>query len=284
MTEHRIEKNNGTGLNAFGSQRQLNTYIGAGYRLIWHGQKAAGCDQWLLAWEIVKQLTTADIRSTETLDRRHRRLSEYVSNWCQDFEMELGNAGLDAPLYHEARVRYVREFLALFPDEDSLVYLTMRRAEGEALWNLDRRAEAETVFSALVERLPDEAWGYIGWADQYWLMDDSPKEYETAETIMWRALERPNLQDRSDLLERLADLYDAWGKPEKRDAARAEIKALQQPLEPRREPVQPDIPEFLPEETAVAPVKRKLGRNDPCWCGSGVKYKRCHLRVDQQNR
>lgn len=20
----------------------------------------------------------------------------------------------------------------------------------------------------------------------------------------------------------------------------------------------------------------KLGRNDPCWCGSGVKYKRCH--------
>jgi preprotein translocase subunit SecA len=20
----------------------------------------------------------------------------------------------------------------------------------------------------------------------------------------------------------------------------------------------------------------KLGRNDPCWCGSGKKYKRCH--------
>lgn len=23
--------------------------------------------------------------------------------------------------------------------------------------------------------------------------------------------------------------------------------------------------------------KRKLGRNDPCWCGSGSKYKKCHL-------
>jgi preprotein translocase subunit SecA len=22
----------------------------------------------------------------------------------------------------------------------------------------------------------------------------------------------------------------------------------------------------------------KLGRNDPCYCGSGVKYKRCHGR------
>jgi len=23
--------------------------------------------------------------------------------------------------------------------------------------------------------------------------------------------------------------------------------------------------------------KKKLGRNDPCWCGSGKKYKKCHL-------
>jgi preprotein translocase subunit SecA len=33
-----------------------------------------------------------------------------------------------------------------------------------------------------------------------------------------------------------------------------------------------------------ATVKRdkpKLGRNDPCWCGSGKKYKSCHLRSDE---
>jgi len=27
--------------------------------------------------------------------------------------------------------------------------------------------------------------------------------------------------------------------------------------------------------------KPKVGRNDPCWCGSGKKYKQCHLRSDQ---
>ncbi len=27
---------------------------------------------------------------------------------------------------------------------------------------------------------------------------------------------------------------------------------------------------------------RKLGRNDPCWCGSGIKYKRCHLNRESQ--
>ncbi|MDO5733692.1 MAG: preprotein translocase subunit SecA [Eubacteriales bacterium] len=32
------------------------------------------------------------------------------------------------------------------------------------------------------------------------------------------------------------------------------------------------------------PVRRQTmpGRNDPCWCGSGKKYKNCHLREDEQ--
>ncbi|MBU0639228.1 MAG: SEC-C domain-containing protein [Planctomycetes bacterium] len=25
-----------------------------------------------------------------------------------------------------------------------------------------------------------------------------------------------------------------------------------------------------------------LGRNDPCWCGSGKKYKRCHYESDMK--
>jgi uncharacterized protein YecA (UPF0149 family) len=27
-----------------------------------------------------------------------------------------------------------------------------------------------------------------------------------------------------------------------------------------------------------------LGRNDICWCGSGKKYKRCHLEADEEKR
>lgn len=34
------------------------------------------------------------------------------------------------------------------------------------------------------------------------------------------------------------------------------------------------------------PAKRSItiGRNDPCWCGSGKKYKNCHLREDEQKK
>jgi len=28
--------------------------------------------------------------------------------------------------------------------------------------------------------------------------------------------------------------------------------------------------------TGVVEPKKKLGRNDPCPCGSGKKYKKCH--------
>ena len=29
-------------------------------------------------------------------------------------------------------------------------------------------------------------------------------------------------------------------------------------------------------------MKKKLGRNDPCWCGSGLKYKKCHMGREKQ--
>jgi hypothetical protein len=44
----------------------------------------------------------------------------------------------------------------------------------------------------------------------------------------------------------------------------------------------PARPEPIP--TAIEPIRNsgaKLGRNDRCWCGSGKKYKQCHLRRDQ---
>lgn len=27
---------------------------------------------------------------------------------------------------------------------------------------------------------------------------------------------------------------------------------------------------------------RNIGRNELCWCGSGMKYKKCHLAEDEQ--
>lgn len=58
----------------------------------------------------------------------------------------------------------------------------------------------------------------------------------------------------------------------------------------KRPPKKPDLPPpevmmqrlgMSADERSGPPSNLDLGRNDPCWCGSGKKYKRCHLRSDQ---
>jgi preprotein translocase subunit SecA len=63
-----------------------------------------------------------------------------------------------------------------------------------------------------------------------------------------------------------------------------------EPLRTRRRTPAPKTPlTFRAGEASPAAVKtapqphrtsRKVGRNDPCWCGSGKKYKSCHMRED----
>ncbi len=40
---------------------------------------------------------------------------------------------------------------------------------------------------------------------------------------------------------------------------------------------------LLPRPKGGGP-ELELGRNDACWCGSGKKYKKCHLKSDELKR
>ena len=44
-----------------------------------------------------------------------------------------------------------------------------------------------------------------------------------------------------------------------------------------------DAPVAAARAQTVKRDKPKLGRTEPCWCGSGKKYKQCHLRSDQDS-
>jgi hypothetical protein len=257
---------------------RLDELMQAGYELTRTNQLTAACDRWIETWELVKQMVAPQIRTVEAFDSAHPGMQQFVSNWCSDLEMELGNAGFTDLTYHEHRIRYTREFLSQFPDEEETTYVNFMRAQGEAQWQLGRHDEAEATYATLVERLPDQGWGYIGWADQYWLFDRSPKDYAHAEAIMRRALARPTLQDRGDVLDRLAELYGKWGKPNEQAAITAQFKQSPSALRPVLAPAA-SVPTLQ-----AAPDARKLGRNAPCWCGSGRKYKNCHLDADRRSK
>jgi hypothetical protein len=65
---------------------------------------------------------------------------------------------------------------------------------------------------------------------------------------------------------------------------RAEIEAARQEI---TEVEEPSIYEVcldgfdVVEDETVKRAEPKLGRNEPCWCGSGKKYKKCHLDSDE---
>jgi preprotein translocase subunit SecA len=46
---------------------------------------------------------------------------------------------------------------------------------------------------------------------------------------------------------------------------------------------QPAVSARIPT-TPRSRARPKLGRNDPCWCGSGRKYKHCHLDADRRSK
>jgi uncharacterized protein YecA (UPF0149 family) len=73
--------------------------------------------------------------------------------------------------------------------------------------------------------------------------------------------------------------------------ARKELKNLRAEIEEARQEIaeaeEPSIYDVCLEGFDVVddePFQRaepKLGRNEPCWCGSGKKYKKCHLDSDE---
>lgn len=103
-------------------------------------------------------------------------------------------------------------------------------------------------------------------------LKDTQPEYELGETMLKLALIRPQLQDRGDVLERLAELYRAWGKPEEQACVVAQLAQLRQAQGRWSSPSAVAV--------AAPASKRKPGRNAPCWCGSGRKYKHCYLPAD----
>jgi preprotein translocase subunit SecA len=59
------------------------------------------------------------------------------------------------------------------------------------------------------------------------------------------------------------------------------VYLVPRPVAPQRRQQPPKTRSGQPARAAPSELP---GRNDPCWCGSGLKYKSCHMRLDQEKR
>lgn len=133
------------------------------------------------------------------------------------------------------------------------------RDMGCILAEVGRREEAIQQIEENLKRFPEDVWVTINAGDAYYSLGDKKAEdyflkgYEMAGNKKY---------DKLGALERLIDFYRWQEMEEKAESFEEEYRSLTAPRSSKTETVVKD---------------KKIGRNDPCPCGSGKKYKKCCL-------
>ena len=140
-----------------------------GYTYLEKEDVIKACDCWLKLWENIKDIACENkMKSTEDMDTKVES-EESLTNWVQDLEMELENAGIINNKYYEARINYCEEFCEAFPMTEEFIVMSMKTAIAESNFELEKEEESEKLFQKIVEEYPDSVWPYIKWGDTYWL-------------------------------------------------------------------------------------------------------------------
>ncbi|HEX2835163.1 MAG TPA: preprotein translocase subunit SecA [Thermoanaerobaculia bacterium] len=202
-------------------------------------------------------------------DRQHPDEAELNAELYDFFGLDLRNAGVD--LEHDRR--------------DEVKYklteaVNKRYAEKENLIGADnmRLNEKYLLLQVIDQQWKDhllnidhlkEGIGLRGYGQRDPLIEYKRESFELFQSMMER------IQDR--VVKILWKIELAGGSSSTREGDHEEAQRVSRALPPQP-PRQQMTFSGAPKE-AAAPVKRnqaKVGRNDPCPCGSGKKYKKCH--------
>jgi hypothetical protein len=242
--------------------------IGEGFDLLWEDKdQLRGCDILLEAWDEIKAVMDTDnIKDLPALDEMYE-WDEYITNYVQDLEMELGNATGKDSRYALKRIKYCEELLERGGDGNKLFIENTRRAIADSHWVLGNQAECDRLYELWLADDATWGWGYIGWSDCYQFKKEAtPSDLAKAEDILTKALAQEDLRDRRDVLDRAIDLKVTLGKTQ--EAAKLQDVATR--IKKSQKLVTPKV-----KKTNLPVRSTKIGRNVPCPCGSGKKYKKC---------
>lgn len=185
---------------------ELDVLMEKGWSLLQKKETTKACDIWLKLWDNLKSRFKPEFRDVEQAETIFSGC-ELIYNWCQDLEIELGNAGIDNTVYYQKRIAYCDEFCSIFPESNESIMHNMKSAIAESHFALGDFDEGNSCFKKLIELYPNNVWGYIAWGDKYlWPMKkDYNPDYGRAEQIYKMALDM-NIEGKKDLIDRLNEL------------------------------------------------------------------------------
>lgn len=167
--------------------------------------------------------------------------------------------------WHEERIEWAEVFYEVFRDDDFLQH------KADSFMAVGREEEGERTYQEILERNPENFWYHIHAGDAFSI--PQKKDPEQARKYYLEALEIAKAQTGSNealenlevAYERLLDLAEGTGNKSETSRYREELSRLRGSSLP--------VSSSLLEPRS--PAKQKVGRNDPCPCGSGKKYKKC---------
>jgi preprotein translocase subunit SecA len=189
-----------------------------------------------------------------------------------------------------------RRALAIFPVPEHINPETMAGKDveeiEEMLLSAINEAYDHKTTELGTEMMPKvEKWAMLRAVDQHW------QRHLTDLDVLREGIGLMSVAQRDPLVEYKRESYSMWQgmMDEIKQQAAYQLLTVQVAPRPQRrpQPMQLNLSRSASITTNAGasgaadsrpePVRAqiKLGRNDPCWCGSGKKYKNCHLKEDQ---
>lgn len=180
--------------------------------------------------------------------------SAEVTNWLLNLSIDLARCGLVDEAAELGRVWANVTERELFLSHRAVI-----------LAEAGRKAQAHEQIDEVLCLYPANVWVRMNVADAQLALD----ELDSAELNCRLALKMAdNDGDRKEILERFIALMEKLGRMDEAEKLKAARESL------RKQYVTADREPIL--STPYRRAEPKVGRNDPCPCGSGKKYKKCH--------
>ncbi len=270
--------------------------------------EAAACESGLALWKLMRNsFRRSHARSLCEFDQDYFGTYSII-DWAFELQTALDNSTRIDLKYAHWLIEFSDQVIEAIPDDIDFQRLFLR-SKAEAFVALGDFAAGEKLISDEVGNDPSWGWGWIAWADLYLWAPKGHRDLKKAEMLLRDALELPGVENRSDIVDRLCFILSEAGR--KKEAA-ALLKAQQSRFTRtvQETPGGLRIKETITFSGGGIPLSElgnlqarakaelsgsgpsmdsddvdfrepadiagiRVGRNDPCPCGSGKKYKKC---------
>jgi preprotein translocase subunit SecA len=254
-------------------------------------------EQRKVIYERRMQVIDGDDLRERTLETLEEKIDELIEACCpSDFSEEWDLERLVAETAQYFPTRFSPADLALATSTDQLA----ESIEGEAVEYYEEREaafpggpdDARELERQVMLQIIDQRWRFHLMEMDY--LREGIHLRSLAQTDPLVAWQRDGFEMFGQLMEAIDDDYLRYvmhiqllTTEDASDLAQATYEAAADPVAPMEEVAEGAVaPAPAVKRTVVAPPpnlagtgpsqRSKLGRNDPCWCGSGRKFKQCH--------